>query len=333
MLSGDPSRSRDLCAVRRRQVVIAPWDPQLVRLLRDAANADRNRAHAEAVDHVLKVLEGGVPPTPEPITQHDQPERVVAMLLRGVHSTGAEAFSLLWNHAPHVLSRGDSPYELESMESVMFGADSPVGRAWSQSARTLGLGRVNVYCHRSNGPIQTAAVATSPPSVVVTGQIEDSLELRYRMAFILAATMPSNILLFAVREARIRGLMEAMVAAFGPPDASKGRESGTAQLAGALWHALPARVQRRMAEILADPRSFRYEDLWPRALQSARRAGLFVVADLRTALRDVAGDPGVKDMVDSSAPDAMMRLCKASGSAADLVRLATSAEYAEARWR
>ena len=149
----------------------------------------------------------------------------------------------------------------------------------------------------------------------------------------LAATMPANVMLFAIPAEKMRGLLRGMEAAFGPPEASRGAESGTVQLAGALWHALPVRVQRRMNEILSQPEALRYEDLWPRALQSARRAGLFVVGDLRTALGDVLNDPGIGASVDASAPDAMSQLCRVSGSAADLVRLATSAEYAEARWR
>lgn len=332
-LAREPGRTRDLCAVRRRQVVLAPWDAGLVRMLRDAAVADRDLVHAAALDHVLLVLEGGTPRSPEPLVQHDQPERVVSMLLRGVHAAGSEALGLLWTHAPHVIGREPSPYDLEAMEAVTFGADSPVGRAWAQPVKALGLGRVNVYCRLTAGPIQTAVVATAPPSVVVTGQIEESPELRYRMAFILAATMPANVMLFAIPEQKMRGMLRGMEAAFGPPEASRGAESGTVQLAGALWHALPVRVQRRMNEILSQPDALRYEELWPRALQSARRAGLFVVGDLRTALGDVLNDPGIGASIDASAPDAMSQLCKLSGSAADLVRLATSAEYAEARWR
>jgi hypothetical protein len=76
-----------------------------------------------------------------------------------------------------------------------------------------------------------------------------------------------------------------------------------------------------------------YEDVWARALQSSRRAGLFVTGDLAIALRDVLDDPGMRDALDADAPDALRSLVKISVSAADLVRLATSAEYAEARWR
>jgi cellulose synthase operon protein C len=131
----------------------------------------------------------------------------------------------------------------------------------------------------------------------------------------------------------VRTLIQALVAAFGPPAAGRGAESSTVQLAGQLWHALPSRVQRRMHEIFAHPEQFNYEDIWARALQSTRRAGMFVVGDLGTALRDTLHDPGVHDALDLASPEVFCQLCKLSPSAADLVRLASSSEYAEARWR
>jgi hypothetical protein len=333
ILETDASRTHDLAAVRRRQVVIAPTDLRLLTALRDAAQADRNRAHVDAVEHVIASISGRVPPSPPTMLQHESPERVLAMLLRGVHTAASEAFGHLWTHAPHVLSREAIPYDLESMDHVAFGSPSPVGKAFSASVRVLGLGKVSVHCHRSRGPLQAAVALTSPPSVVITGAIEDSTELRFKVAFILAATLPANVMLFGMQEKKIRTLLQAMVAAFGPPEASRGTESGTVQLAGHLWHALPVRVQRRMSEIFSQPQGLTYEDLWARALQSARRSALFVVGDVGTALRDTLGDPGVAEAVDLKSSSYLVQICKASASALDLLRLATSAEYAEARWR
>ncbi|MBI5536879.1 MAG: hypothetical protein HY898_29430 [Deltaproteobacteria bacterium] len=333
ILERDPTRTHDLAAVRRRQVVIAPTELRLLLALRDAAQADRNRAHADAVEHVIASVSGRVPPSPPAMLQHEAPDRVLAMLLRGVHTSVSEAFGHLWTHAPHVLSREAIPYDLESMDHVAFGSPSPVGKAYSTAVRVLGLGKVSVHCHRSRGPLQAAVALTSPPSVVITGAIEDSTELRFKLAFILAATLPANVMLFCMHEKKIRTLLQAMVAAFGPPEASRGTESGTVQLAGHLWHALPVRVQRRMTEIFSQPGGFTYEDIWARALQSARRGGLFVVGDVGTAIRDTLGDPGVAESVDLKSPGYLVQICKASASATDLLRLATSAEYAEARWR
>ena len=104
-------------------------------------------------------------------------------------------------------------------------------------------------------------------------------------------------------------------------------------LAGELWRALPGRVQRRFGELYRQDHPFTYEDAWARALQSSRRAGLFVVGDLKVALEDALGDPGVRDKVDVGAADAYRTLCRVSPSAADLVRFASSGEYAEVRWR
>ena len=252
--------------------------------------------------------------------------------LRGVGSWTAEAFASLWENAPHVLSR-DQNYDVTGLDRVPFGAPSPVGRVYTNAVRMLGLGRVSVYCHRSRGPLQVAVALMVPPALILTGEIVDGAEMQYRLSCMLAATMPANVMLFGLPEAKVRVLLWAMIAAVGPPGESKGTESTTVQLAGSLWHALPARVQRRLNEIFAHPEGITYEDTWARALQCTRRAGLYVVGDLGTALRETLYDPDVRSAVDSSSPNLLRQLCEVSSSAADLVRLATSSEYAEARWR
>ena len=60
-LAREPGRSRDLCAVRRRQVVLAPWDAGLVRMLRDAAaKAKPSGGHAAWVARANAALTDGV---------------------------------------------------------------------------------------------------------------------------------------------------------------------------------------------------------------------------------------------------------------------------------
>jgi hypothetical protein len=178
-----------------------------------------------------------------------------------------------------------------------------------------------------------AVAALSPMSVVVTGEVEDGPELDYRMGAMLLAATPPNAMLFGLPSGAVQQLMKALLAAFGPPDASRNRMSESAVLAAELWRALPGSVQRRFGQLYRDSAPFTYEDAWARALQATRRAGLFVVGDLAVAMNDVLSDPGNREGVDGGAPDAYRALCRVSVSAADLVRFASSAEFAEVRWR
>jgi tetratricopeptide (TPR) repeat protein len=334
MLSGLVSRTQDVVAIRRRQVVLQPFSVRHLELLRDAARADRNPAQAAAVHHVVCVLTGMPAPPPPPLqAQTFDPERLITMFGRGVHGAAAEVFGEIWKYASHLFVREPSAYGLTGLERVAISAPSPVGRAYGLAARTLGLGRTPVFQRRSHGSLNLAVAALSPMSVVVTGDVEDTPELLYRMAGLLVATTPANAMLFGLPANAVKQLMKALLAAFGPPDASRARASESAVLAGELWRALPGSVQRRFGELYRDAEPFTYEDAWARALQSTRRAGLFVVGNVSVALDDAMNDPSIGDSIDVGAPDAYRSLCRVSTSAADLIRFATSTEYAEVRWR
>jgi len=334
MLSGHVSRTQDVVAIRRRQVVLQPFGVRHLELLRDAARADRNPAQAAAVHHVVCVLTGMSAPPPPPLqAQTFDPERLLTMFGRGVHGAAAEVLGEIWKYASHLFVREPSAYGLTGLERVAISAPSPVGRAYGLAARTLGLGRTPVFQRRSHGEMNLAIAALSPMSVVVTGDVEDTPELLYRMAGLLVATTPANAMLFGLPANAVKQLMKALLAAFGPPDASRARVSESAVLAGELWRALPGTVQRRFGELYRDAEPFTYEDAWARALQCTRRAGLFVVGDLSVALDDAMNDPSIRDSIDVGAPDAYRSLCRVSTSAADLIRFATSTEYAEVRWR
>ena len=57
-------------------------------------------------------------------------------------------------------------------------------------------------------------------------------------------------------------------------------------------------------------------------------AGLFACGDLGVSIREVAASEGL-----SVADKSLRELCEESEAVADLVRFATSLEYADARWR
>jgi hypothetical protein len=94
---------------------------------------------------------------------------------------------------------------------------------------------------------------------------------------------------------------------------------------------LPPRVQRRMGELCEIGNG-----LNPLAVRSAtaralNRAGLYVCGDLGVAFEWVAASEGVS--LGPGTPASLRALCQENERLGDLVRWATSFEYAEARWR
>ena len=334
LLGGVPSRTQDLVAVRRRQVILDPTNLRLLAALRDAALADRDRVHATAVEHVIEVLRGDPGSVqPPPITPPSEPDRLHMMLFRGVRTDASELFAHVWENASHLFARDPAAFGLTGLERVAIGAPTPMGRTVATAARGLGLMKTPVFRRRTSGPLSLSVVLLQSPAVVVSGDgPEDPAELAGRLGAMIAATMPSNAMLFGMPATAVKQLMAALATAFGPPEEGRGRESESAILAGELWRAVPGRAQQRMQQILKQT-PLSYDDVWARALQVSRRAGLFVTGNLRIALLDVANDPGTKDRVQLASRDALRSLCQTSTSAADLLRFATSVEYAQARWR
>ena len=333
-LARSPDRTPDLVAVRRRQVVLEPWNTRSLKLLRDAAAADHNVAYARAVEHALSVLSRQQEPIAAPMLADlaNEPERVLAMITRGVHTEVTEVFGCIWESVPHLFAREPSSYGITGLQRVGMHAHSPVAQAYAVAARALALARTPVFHLRNAGPTSFAVAVLQQPAVVVSGEPGFDSELVYRMAAMLMATVPVNVLLFALPADAVRTVADAVMAAFGPPESAREKVASTAMLAGEMWRSMPGRAQRRVQDVVAR-QALRYEDAWSRALQSTRRAGLFACGDLATALRDVMNDPGMREAVNESSPDGLSTLVRTSPSAADLVRFATSAEYAEARWR
>ena len=99
-----------------------------------------------------------------------------------------------------------------------------------------------------------------------------------------------------------------------------------------LWESVPARAQRRLRELCDDPSRIEYSLAKEAARQAVRRAGLFVAGDLTVAVRETCADVGISTW-GLDAPGGLAAMCSSSPAVADLVRLATSQEYASARWQ
>ncbi len=333
--AGAPGRQNDTLRVCRQLAVMHPTDEWTLSRLAEAAAADGDATYAEAVRHVRAALnpahESVAPPDID--LQRQQPDSVHELIFRGVANPGTEALAIVWEAAQHVFRRDPSTYGVTGLERVALGSPTPVGRVYGGVARLLGLTRTPLFQRRSAGAVTVSVALLTPPSLIISGEVRrESSALAFHIGAMLAATLPRHVLLYGSTETQARGVLDGLSLAFGPPEKSDGNLGSVAALAELLWDTISARSQRRLRELCDDPGAVTYEVAFKAARLAVRRAGLLASGDLSVALREMCVDEGVESQVLDSA-EGIAELCRTSDQAADLVALATSPEYADARWQ
>jgi hypothetical protein len=169
---------------------------------------------------------------------------------------------------------------------------------------------------------------------VLSGEIPagESAALLYEVGSHLTGSMPEHALVNGMPADELRTLIDALVAAFGPLDATPRGNRNVVRLEQSLWQLIPPRAERRLREICAHPEDFNYEAAIRGTRQAMRRAGLFASGSLSTAVETVAAETGYDLDPLRTSPDGLERACLENPAIADLVRLAIRTEYAEARW-
>ncbi len=323
---GRSERSRELVAVCRKLVLLGPADVGLLERLAAAARADANPVYAVAIDHVRRAMLDEPDPPPPLLAQPEQPERVRLMLFRELGAV-QEALALVWEGASHVFKREPAAYGVTGVERVPFWAPSPVARIYGAAARTLGISPP-LFQRRVTGDITLSIALLQTPSVIVSGELpRPSPEFAFHLGVMLAAAMPGHALLCGAPEDQARGVLRALAMAFGPPTASRSGLTAVANLAEVLWESMPTRSQRRLRQLCDDPQRLAYESAMAEVRAATRRAGLFVAGDLRVAVREVAFE------LELPLERGLGAATVSSPELLDLFRLATSPEYAEARWQ
>jgi hypothetical protein len=219
------------------------------------------------------------------------------------------------------------------VERVVPGPSSTVARLYESAMRVLDAPRIPLFAPRANSGTPASHVALlTPPSVILAGDVrDDTAEVRFALGRGMSAALPQNVLRLGLPPAEGRALVEAMRAAFGPPEHGRQVEGRAARLAESFWQIVPARTQRRLQELLGSASIPEYEELVARAHQSGRRVGMFLAGDFAHSARTLLSESALR--VDEPPTLASLRsLCDEVPQLADLFRLAVSPEYAEARW-
>jgi tetratricopeptide (TPR) repeat protein len=333
MVSSSGDRAPDLVRLRRQQALLEPGDAARLEALRAAALADEDRVYARAVEHVLRAFDPGAGPLPPPPLSH-QPEQpgVFAVLVRPSMDAAGEALALLWEGAMQLFVRDAASYGITGVERVVPGPTSVIARLYETSMRLLGTARIPLFLSRapSHGPAAQVALL-SPPSVVLSGDArEDSTALRFMLGRAMSAALPQNVLRQGVTAREGAALVEALRAAFGSPEIGRRVDVHAARLAESFWQMVPARTQRRLQELLSGGIA-PFEELLARAEQSGRRVGMFLAGDFGFAARVAVAETAPQ--LEQALSTANLRsVCEQSPPLTDLVRLAISREYADARW-
>jgi len=272
---------------------------------------------------------------PPPLTaQHEEPEAISRLLVRGTAVVASEALMLVWEHASPVFRRDAGTYGVTGLDRVSLSGSTVVCRAYAAAARVLGASRTPLFQRRSHGPVSASIAMLVPPAVILAGDPrEETSELLFRLGAALVAAWPEHALALGLPEAQLRSLLLTLIGAFGPPIDGPVSSHGTAALAASLWQSLPVRAQRRMRDLCQHPVDLTPERVLDAARRASRRAGLFLSGDLGCALREVIEADALPLPGPLDSFQALADACSQHPQVFDLLALAVSPEYAEARWR
>jgi tetratricopeptide (TPR) repeat protein len=228
-------------------------------------------------------FEGVLGPEELDVTRHDPS-----------HAARAAILDLIWEHAAQrSFRRSLQSYATLGTDRVSPRTSSAIARAFESAARTLARANVPLF-QRQSGGAELVVAAVTPPAIILGPAFDGADgELRFRFGQALALTRPAHLATSALEPAQTRLLIDAVLAAFGPPATNQGASRDAATLAAEMWRVMPPVHQRAVRDALAllnEP--FDAATLRAGTLDAAARAGLLAAGDLRVAaLTLCATDP------------------------------------------
>lgn len=337
------ARATDLLRVRRIQVELAPGDRSRLESLRAVALSDHNVAQARAVEHVARAFDPGAGPLPPPpvANQTEQPGMLQLITRPGtsVAHAALDALAIVWEGASTLFVRDAASYAITGVELVAPGGASAVSRLYEIVLTLLEAPQIPLYVRRAKPAaaipddmsVRSTVAILQRPAAVLDGETRtETGELRYALGHALASALPHNVLALGLGDREGQILWRAIVGAFGPPDSAREVDSTSGKIAEALWQTLPQKSQRRLQDLLRGAPIPEFEAVVEAARQNARRLGMFVAGDFELAVRMFLNESG-QDI--PAGPLALVALSSRFPAVADLLRLAVSPEYADARWR
>lgn len=331
-LQMDKSRSRDAVIVAQHLVLLDPSDAQLLGQLVTAAYRDGNIALAAAARHILGAYGAGTFVAPPALDEVLDQNGAGLALLRQVLGPANEALGIVWEYAHSFFKKELSEYAT-GLERVPFNAPHLLGNLCLGVSKVTGLVKTPVFVAAGSDEISIQVALLQSPAVLVTGQIDElSPELVFHFGAMMAACAPEHALVFGAPEELVHNVLSALGMSFGVgrPDNRARPPAEVTRVASFLWEAVPARAQRRLALLCAEPEVLTYGALSGHSRLAVRRAGLIACGDLPTAIDDACIEFGL------AAPRSLSELAetvRSCPSVLDLFQLALSSEYAQIRFQ
>jgi hypothetical protein len=250
-----------------------------------------------------------------------------------------DALAIVWEGASTLFVRDAASYAITGVELVAPGGASAVSRLYEIVLTLLEAPQIPLYVRRAKPAaaipddmsVRSTVAILQRPAAVLDGETRtETGELRYALGHALASALPHNVLALGLGDREGQILWRAIVGAFGPPDSAREVDSTSGKIAEALWQTLPQKSQRRLQDLLRGAPIPEFEAVVEAARQNARRLGMFVAGDFELAVRMFLNESG-QDI--PAGPLALVALSSRFPAVADLLRLAVSPEYADARWR
>jgi len=325
------SPSYQTLTLLRRWLRRWPSSTRLLELVRDAAFVEGDVPLSRAVEHARGVLLGLTERVDPPgfAAQPVVPEAVRALLFRDMYTAVSEALALLWEGGQHLVQRDLTEYGVTGLDRIGLGTANPLGQAYAEVSPRLGLLRTPLFHKRGTQHIKATVTLSNPAAILLEGELpRDIPELQGVIAGALWATQPEYSLLMGASVPQVKTVLVALRFAFGPPKSRPPTDlSDALRLAEKLWECIPSAAQRHLRDLCLE--SLDYDRALELAQRARRRASLYAAGDLHLAIAQLSLEAS-RDLQSIIAdPD----IGANDPNVADLLRLATSAEYAAIRWQ
>jgi tetratricopeptide (TPR) repeat protein len=325
------SPSYQTLTLLRRWLRRWPSSTRLLELVRDAAFVERDIPLSLAVEHARGVLLGLAERVEPPgfAAQPVVPEAVRALLFRDMYTAVSEALALLWEGGQHLIQRDLTEYGVTGLDRIGLGTANPLGQAYAEVSPRLGLLRTPLFHKRGTQHIKATITLSNPAAILLEGELpRDIPELQGVIAGALWATQPEYSLLMGASVPQVKTVLVALRFAFGPPKSRPPTDlSDALRLAEKLWESIPSAAQRHLRDLCLE--SLDYDRALELAQRARRRASLYAAGDLHLAIAQLSLEANRDLQAIIADPD----IGANDPNVADLLRLATSAEYAAIRWQ
>ena len=308
-------------------------DARALRALRDAAERDGNAPYARCLDHVRLAFDrDAVPIEPPALSELPvQPELTTRLVFSGLTGGVNEALGIVCETGKFRRELAD--YGLSGADRVPAGAATPVGATYSKLLQLLDVGGARLYHRVRSGPLVGHVALLTPLAAVLEGAADrESPVLRYVVGDALASAMPQCALVLGLDPGQLGLVLGALAAGFGPVGAATETTADQMRLADDFWHLVPAAAGRRLHQIFHGTADMSAEAAQGSARRACRRTGLFAAGDLGTAVGRTLDELELSGEAPLDDPN-VLRWLYGIPQIADIIDLATRAEYAEARWR